>query len=96
MALLLRERSRKAQRRNGEGMDRFWNLPEPIIDHVFSFLEMDDMARIGVVSKRLTQMFDPIPHQKFESKCFYDGPPDSCNQFFAWTSIAATITVMQI
>lgn len=71
------------------GMDRFWNLPEPIIDHVFSFLEMDDMARIG-------QMFDPIPHQKFESKCFYDGPPDSCNQLFAWISIAATITVMQM
>uniref|UniRef100_B9H5J2 FBD domain-containing protein n=1 Tax=Populus trichocarpa TaxID=3694 RepID=B9H5J2_POPTR len=49
MALLVRERCRKAQCRNTEAMDQFWNLPDPIIHHnIFSFLEMDDIARIGV------------------------------------------------
>jgi hypothetical protein len=62
-------------------MDQFWNLPDPIIHHnIFSFLEMDDIARIGVVSKRFRQMFVSSPYLKFVSKCFYDGPPNSCNQ----------------
>lgn len=81
MALLVRERCRKAQCRNTEAMDQFWNLPDPIIHHnIFSFLEMDDIARIGVVSKRFRQMFVSSPYLKFVSKCFYDGPPNSCNQ----------------
>nr|TKS03147.1 hypothetical protein D5086_0000151440 [Populus alba] len=55
-------------------MDQFWNLPDPIIHHIFSFLEMDDIARIGVVSKRFRQMFVSGPYLRFVSKCFYDGP----------------------
>lgn len=71
MALLVRERCRKAQCRNTEAMDQFWNLPDPIIHHhIFSFLEMDDIARIGVVSKRFRQMFFSSPYLKFVSKCF--------------------------
>lgn len=62
-------------------MDQFWNLPDPIIHHnILSFLEMDGIARIGVVSKRFRQMFVSSPYLKFVSKCFYDGPPNSCNQ----------------
>lgn len=81
MALLVRERCRKAQCRNTEAMDQFWNLPDPIIHHnILSFLEMDGIARIGVVSKRFRQMFVSSPYLKFVSKCFYDGPPNSCNQ----------------
>jgi hypothetical protein len=72
MALLVRERCRKAQCRNTEAMDQFWNLPDPIIHHnIFSFLEMDDIARIGVVSKRFRQMFVSSPYLKFVSKCLY-------------------------
>jgi hypothetical protein len=31
-------------------------LPEPIIHHIFSFLEINDIARIGAVSKRFRQI----------------------------------------
>ena len=38
-----------------------------------TYLEMDDIARIDVVSKRFRQMFVSGPYLKFVSKCFYDG-----------------------
>ncbi|CAK7324990.1 unnamed protein product [Dovyalis caffra] len=61
--------------------DRFSDLPEPIIHHIFSFLEMNDIARIGAVSRRCRQMFICSPYLKFKLTCSYDGPPNLCKQF---------------
>lgn len=80
MAQLLKLEGRKAQRSYyAENYDRFSNLPEPIVHHIFGFLGMKDIARIGAISKRCREMFISSPYLKFASICSYENP--LCKQF---------------
>ncbi|KDO62584.1 hypothetical protein CISIN_1g013278mg [Citrus sinensis] len=49
----------------GEDGDRLSNLPEPIIHHIFSFLETIDVVRASAVSRKWRYLWLSIPYLNF-------------------------------
>ncbi|GAY65323.1 hypothetical protein CUMW_240220 [Citrus unshiu] len=54
----------------GEDGDRLSNLPEPIVHHIFSFLETIDVARVSAVSRKWSSPL--LENLKMDSRCFPD------------------------
>ncbi|GAY68325.1 hypothetical protein CUMW_263240 [Citrus unshiu] len=57
-----------------QGGDRLSNLPEPIIHHIFSFLETIDVVRASAVSRRWRYFWLSIPYLNFNIHNIWSNP----------------------
>ena len=58
----------------GEDGDRLSNLPEPIVHHIFSFLETIDVARVSAVSRKWRYLWLSIPYLNFNIQNIWSNP----------------------
>lgn len=58
----------------GEDGDRLSNLPEPVIHHIFSFLETIDVVRASSVSRKWRYLWISIPFLKFNIHTIWSNP----------------------
>ncbi|KAL9444420.1 hypothetical protein AB3S75_017582 [Citrus x aurantiifolia] len=58
----------------GEDGDRISNLPEPIIHHIFSFLETIDVVRASAVSRKWRYLWHSIPYLNFNIHNIWSNP----------------------
>ncbi|GAY65324.1 hypothetical protein CUMW_240230, partial [Citrus unshiu] len=54
--------------------DRLSNLPEPIVHHIFSFLETIDVARVSAVSRKWRYLWLSIPYLNFNIQNIWSNP----------------------
>ncbi|KAH9803549.1 F-box/FBD/LRR-repeat protein [Citrus sinensis] len=58
----------------GEDGDRLSNLPEPIVHHIFSFLETIDVVRVSAVSRKWRYLWLSIPYLNFNIQNIWSNP----------------------
>ncbi|PSR96212.1 F-box/LRR-repeat protein [Actinidia chinensis var. chinensis] len=78
-----------------DAVDRISDLPEPIIDHIISFLRRDDVVRTSVLSKRWKHMwasfhvldFDQFYFERLEKdkETFFDHVERSLSRFMEYS-----------
>ncbi|KAJ4727287.1 F-box family protein [Melia azedarach] len=57
-----------------EDGDRFSNLPDPIIHHIFSFLETIDITRLSAVSRKWRYLWISMPHLNLDINTVWSRP----------------------
>lgn len=58
-------------------IDRLSNLPDGVAYHILSFLTIEDLARVGCVSKRCKELYISTPSLNFK---FYNQDTSTCNK----------------
>lgn len=67
------KRPRSCQNKECQKVDRISNLPDPIIQHILSFLPADDAIKTCILSKRWDSIWTLVPNLIFRREC-------SCSQ----------------